>query len=73
MDMALKKYYMSKGYDLPKYSYINLGDKGYCAELILPNGVTIQGETRHSYFEVSNFYSNKNKSINNDILWILVM
>lgn len=56
MVMALEKYYASKGYNLPKYSYINLtNDKGfkkYSAEVILPNGITIRGEPRHSYNEV---------------------
>lgn len=61
--MALEKYYVLKGYDLPKYSFINLlDDKGfkmYCAEIILPNGITIQGEPKHSFNEVNNFYSSK--------------
>lgn len=59
--MELEKYYASKGYALPKYSFINTVDergvKMYCAEVILPNGVTISGEPRHSYVEVRSFCS----------------
>lgn len=59
MIVALEKYYTSKGYKLPKYSYINLVDdnglKKYCAEVILPNGITIRGEPKHSYNEVCVF------------------
>ncbi|MBO8666391.1 hypothetical protein INO76_15290, partial [Staphylococcus aureus] len=51
------KYYIQKGYSLPKYSFINLVDdsgfKMYCAEVILPNGVTMRGEPKHSYIEAS--------------------
>jgi hypothetical protein len=57
MVLALEKYYIQKGYSLPKYSFINLVDdngfKMYCAEVILPNGVTIQGEPKHSCIEAS--------------------
>lgn len=60
MIMALEKYYTSKGYNLPKYSYINLvDDKGfkmYCADVILPNGITIRGDPRYSYIEVCVFH-----------------
>ncbi|XP_029346579.1 5'-3' exoribonuclease 1 isoform X2 [Acyrthosiphon pisum] len=57
MVVALEKYYIQKGYSLPKYSFINLVDdsgfKMYCAEVILPNGVTMRGEPKHSYIEAS--------------------
>lgn len=58
MVMELEKYYIIKGYGLPKYSYMNLVDekgfKMYCADVILPNGLTIQGEPRQSFNEVGN-------------------
>lgn len=57
MVMALEKYYTQKGYSLPKYSFINSVDdnglKMYTAEMILPSGVTIRGEEKHSYIEAS--------------------
>lgn len=57
--MLLETHYTSKGYGLPKYSFINLTDdkgfKMYCAEVILPNGITIRGEPKHSYIEVCSF------------------
>lgn len=60
MVMALEKYYIQKGYSLPKFSFINSVDdhgfKMYNAEMILPNGVTIQGEAKHSYIEVCVLY-----------------
>lgn len=56
MVMALEKYYTQKGYSLPKYSFINSVDdnglKMYTAEMILPSGVTIRGEEKHSCIEV---------------------
>lgn len=61
MVSTLEKYYLSKGYGLPKYSYLNLVDdngfKMYCAEVILPNGITVRGEPSHSYAEVIKFCS----------------
>jgi len=60
MVLALEKYYVQKGYSLPKYSFINLVDdngfKMYFAEVILPNGVTIRGEPKHSYIAVYSFF-----------------
>jgi hypothetical protein len=60
MVMALEKYYLQKGYSLPKYSFINSVDdngfKMYNAEVILPSGVTIRGEAKHSYIEVCVLY-----------------
>lgn len=62
MTLELEKYYTLKGYRVPKYSYINLvDDKGlkmYCAEVILPNGMTIRGEPRLSYAEVCMLLNN---------------
>lgn len=47
---------MLKGYEFPKFSYLNLmDDKGlkmYCAEVILPSGLTIRGEPMYSCDEV---------------------
>lgn len=57
MVLALENYYLSKGYGYPKYSYIHLMDdkglKKYCAELILPTGITLRGDPSHSYAEVT--------------------
>lgn len=54
--MALETFYRQKGFNNPKYCYINLSDnkdnKVYCAELILPNGRTLRGEPKNSYSEV---------------------
>jgi hypothetical protein len=54
--VELEKFYALKGYGLPKYSCTNLidnkGSKIFCAELILPNGVTIRGEPKYSKIEV---------------------
>lgn len=59
MVSELEKYYISKGFRSPKYSYINMfdekGTKVYCAELILPNGKTIRGEPRQTFIEVCIF------------------
>jgi len=56
MVLELEKYYALKGYGLPKYSFINLTDdkgfKMYCAEVVLPSGLTIRGEARYSCNEV---------------------
>lgn len=67
MVSALEKYYIQKGYSLPKYSFINLVDdngfKIYCAEVILPNGVTIRGEPKHSCIKVCRFFVIHNNKI----------
>lgn len=59
MVWELEKFYLQNGYNLPKYSFINLvDDKGfkmYCAELILPNGISMRGEPKHSIVEVCIF------------------
>lgn len=59
MVSELEKYYISKGFRSPKYSYINMfdekGTKVYYAEVILPNGKTIRGELRQSFIEVCIF------------------
>lgn len=56
MISTLEKYYVSKGFSLPKFSYISYvdekGSKMYCAEMILPNGITIRGDPRHTFIEV---------------------
>jgi len=58
--VALEKYYIQKGYGLPKYSFINSvnenGFKMYNAEMILPSGVTIRGEAKYSCIEVCVLY-----------------
>ncbi|XP_025419892.1 5'-3' exoribonuclease 1 isoform X2 [Sipha flava] len=55
ISVELEKFYALKGYGLPKYSCTNLidnkGSKIFCAELILPNGVTIRGEPKYSKIE----------------------
>lgn len=60
MVTALEKYYIQKGYSLPKYSFTNSVDdngfKMYTAEMIIPSGVTIRGEAKHSYIEVCVLY-----------------
>lgn len=59
MVLELEKYYISKGFRSPKYSFINMfddkGTKVYCAEVILPNSKTIRGEPRQSVIEVCIF------------------
>lgn len=54
--MELEKYYSLKGYKSPKYSFVNIinefGIKMFYAETILPNGMTIRGEPKHSTIEV---------------------
>lgn len=56
MVSTLEKYYVSKGFGIPKYSYLNMVDengfKRFCAEMVLPNGITIRGDPRNSYIEV---------------------
>lgn len=54
--MNLEKYYTAKGYGPPKYSFVHFmdekGHKMICAELILPNGITIRGDPKRSQAEV---------------------
>lgn len=57
MSLELEKYYALKGYNSPKFTCTNLADtkgiKMFCAEVILPNGISIRGEPKRSKPEVS--------------------
>lgn len=56
MVLELENHYASKGYGCPKYSFTNSVDengfKVFNSELVLPNGITIRGESKKSCVEV---------------------
>lgn len=55
ISLELEKYYTMKGYNLPQFCITNFTDKGFqmfSASVILPNGISMCGDARHSKSEV---------------------